>query len=64
MIVNYKADRDLAWAHGLDDGQFSNYFGVSSIPTMVLIDADGFFRYFHVGLWTSASISTKVASIL
>jgi thiol-disulfide isomerase/thioredoxin len=64
VIANYKADRELAWAHGLDGGQFSNYFGVSSIPTMVIIDANGFFRYFHIGLWTSASISTKVASIL
>jgi thiol-disulfide isomerase/thioredoxin len=64
MMADYKSTRGLNWAHGLDNRQFSNYFGVSSVPTLVLIDADGFFRYFHTGVWTDAAISSKVASIL
>jgi len=64
MMADYKSSKDLSWAHGVDNRQFSNYFSVSAVPTMVLIDSDGFFRYFHVGVWTDAAISTKVASIL
>ncbi|MFX1559418.1 MAG: TlpA family protein disulfide reductase [Promethearchaeota archaeon] len=64
MMADYKSNKGLNWAHGVDNQQFSNYFSVSAVPTLVLIDANGFFRYFHIGVWTDASISTKVASIL
>ena len=64
MMADYKSTKDLPWGHGVDDRQFLDYFSISSVPTMILIDSDGFFRYFHVGLWLSASISTTVASIV
>jgi len=64
MMAEYMTNKDLAWAHGVDDRQFKDYFSISSIPSMVLIDSDGFFRYFHVGPWTTASISSTIASIL
>ncbi len=63
MIANYKLEEDLAWAHGVDDGKFLYYFSISSIPSMVLIDANGYFRYFHVGLWSVESISSTVGLI-
>lgn len=64
MMADYKSSKDLPWAHGVDDRQFLNYFSISSVPSLVLIDSDGFFRYFHVGLWSSASISDTVALIV
>lgn len=63
LMADYKSDHGLSWAHGVDNGQFMNYFSISSIPSMVLIDANGIFRYFHIGLWSDASISARVASI-
>nr|KXH72446.1 MAG: hypothetical protein AM325_08855 [Candidatus Thorarchaeota archaeon SMTZ1-45] len=64
MMADYKSSRDLPWAHGVDNRQFLNYFSISSVPSMVLIDSDGFFRYFHVGLWSAVSISDTVGLIL
>lgn len=64
MMADYKSSRDLPWAHGVDNRQFLNYFSISSVPSMVLIDSDGFFRYFHVGLWSDSSISNTVGLIL
>jgi cytochrome oxidase Cu insertion factor (SCO1/SenC/PrrC family) len=64
MMADYKSSRGLTWDHGVDNRHFLNYFSISSVPSMVLIDADGVFRYFHVGLWTAPSISSTVASIL
>jgi thiol-disulfide isomerase/thioredoxin len=64
MMADYKTNNDLPWAHGVDNRQFLDYFSISSVPSMVLIDSNGFFRYFHIGLWSSASISTTVASII
>ena len=64
MMHDYKTSKSLPWAHGVDNRLFLDYFSISSIPSMVLIDGDGFFRYFHVGLWTAASISDTVALIV
>ena len=64
-MAKHVIDYGLSWAHGLDtDYSFSNYFNVGAFPSMVLIDADGVFRYFHVGLWSTASITDTIASIL
>ena len=63
MMNDYKTSKSLPWAHGVDDTLFMNYFSVSSVPTMVLIDGDGFFRYFHIGLWSAASISDTIGLI-
>lgn len=65
MLADYKSSRNLAWAHGLDtNSRFLNYFSVTNVPSMVIIDGDGYFRYFHVGLWTEAQMSQTIASVL
>jgi len=64
MMADYKSDRDLSWDHGLDtNAVFTNYFLVTQVPTLVLIDGDGYFRYVHEGTWTEAVITDKVASL-
>ncbi len=65
LLAKYKSDNGLPWDHGLDSGDsFDSYFNIVSIPTLVLIDADGIFRYQHVGVWSEASITSIIASIL
>ena len=65
MMDDYQSDRGLPWDHGLDTGaSFTNYFKVTSVPTLVLIDGDGYFRYLHIGLWSEAVITDEVASIM
>ncbi|MHA1864306.1 MAG: TlpA family protein disulfide reductase [Candidatus Thorarchaeota archaeon] len=65
MMNHYKNNiTGLPWAHGLDSGaKFTNYFSVTAIPTLVLIDGDGYFRFVHVGLWSEAVIADKVSSL-
>jgi thiol-disulfide isomerase/thioredoxin len=64
MMADYQSDKGLPWDHGLDtNSKFTSYFSVTSVPTLVLIDSDGYFRYVHVGTWSAAVISDKVASI-
>jgi thiol-disulfide isomerase/thioredoxin len=64
MLDDYKTTKGLSWDHGLDSNSaFTNYFSVTSIPSIVLIDGDGYFRFFHIGLWSAASISDRVANI-
>lgn len=64
MMADYQSDKGLPWDHGLDSGaSFTNYFSVTSVPTLVLIDSDGYFRYVHQGVWTEAVIADKIASL-
>jgi thiol-disulfide isomerase/thioredoxin len=63
MMAEYKSSKDLPWDHGVDNRHFLDYFSISAVPSLILIDADGFFRYFHVGLWTVASMTDKIVSI-
>jgi len=65
MLDDYKTTKGLPWSHGLDsNSSFTYYFSVTNIPSMVIIDGDGYFRFFHIGLWNAADISDTVASIM
>ena len=65
MLNDYKTTKGLSWAHGLDSNSaFTTYFSVTNIPSMVLIDGEGYFRFYHIGPWSAASISDRVGSIL
>lgn len=65
MLADYKSTKGLPWQHGLDSGSsFMYYFSVTSIPTLVMIDGDGFFRFLHIGLWSEAQMLQTLASIL
>ena len=65
MIAEYQDSRELPWTHGLDPSQaFTNYFKVSSIPTMIIIDSDGLFRWKHVGLWSVDDMSETLALMM
>ena len=64
MMADYQTDKGLPWDHGLDTGaKFANYFNLAYVPTMVLIDGDGYFRYVHEGPWTLASMSDTITSL-
>ncbi len=65
MLDDYQSTNGLPWDHGLDTGgSFTNYFQVTNVPTLILVDGDGYFRYMHIGLWSDVVITDKVASIM
>lgn len=65
MMEDYQSDNGLPWDHGVDTGSsFASYFEVTSVPTLVLIDGDGYFRYMHIGLWSEVVITDRIASIM
>lgn len=64
MLEDYKTTKGLPWDHGLDSNSaFATYFSVANIPSLVLIDGDGYFRFYHIGVWSASSISDRVGSI-
>lgn len=64
MMDDYQTDKGLPWDHGVDTGaKFTNYFSVTAVPSLVLIDGDGYFRYLHVGVWTEPVITDLVTTL-
>lgn len=64
-MAEYKSANDLPWPHGLDTNSvFSNYFNVVYIPTMIILDSDGYVRWKHVGLWALSSMSETLSLMM
>ncbi|MFX1260717.1 MAG: TlpA family protein disulfide reductase [Promethearchaeota archaeon] len=65
MMAAYKEDKNLPWPHGLDtQSVFSNYFNVEYIPSIVIIDGEGYARWYHVGLWSEPDMAETLAMLM
>ncbi len=65
MMATYMADKGLTWPHGLDtQGVFSNYFNIRYIPSIVIIDTEGYLRWFHEGLWSESAMTETLVLMM
>jgi len=65
MMAEYKADNNYPWSHGLDTSDvFSDYFSVTSIPTLIIIDDNGYFRWLHPGFWNESGITEALSQMM
>jgi cytochrome oxidase Cu insertion factor (SCO1/SenC/PrrC family) len=65
MMAAYMEDKNLPWPHGLDtQSVFSNYFNVQYIPSIVIIDNEGYVRWYHVGLWSEPDMAETLAILM
>ncbi len=63
-VANYKSSNDIDWYVGIDtNGVFGSYFNAQSVPTLIIIDDDGYFRWVHVGIWTESEISATLSQL-
>jgi cytochrome oxidase Cu insertion factor (SCO1/SenC/PrrC family) len=64
-IASHMTDRGLPWLHGVDSGgEMAQYFNLRYLPTMIIIDADGYVRWIHIGLWGANDLSTTLMTII
>jgi thiol-disulfide isomerase/thioredoxin len=65
LIANFAATRAIPYALGRDSlGLASRTYGVSSLPTMILIDREGIVRKAYVGVPDPAEVERDVAHYL
>jgi thiol-disulfide isomerase/thioredoxin len=65
LIANFAASRDMPYALGRDSlGLASRAYGVSSLPTMILIDREGMVRKAYVGIPDPGEVERDVAHFL
>ena len=63
-LAEYKSTNGITWYVGLDtNGVFGSYFNVQSVPTLIIIDDEGYFRWVHVGVWTDSEISATLSDL-
>ncbi len=63
-LANYKSTNDIDWYVGLDtNGVFGSYFNAQSVPTLIIIDDEGYFRWVHVGVWAESEISATLSQL-
>jgi thiol-disulfide isomerase/thioredoxin len=63
-IASYKEENSIPWKVGLDtSGVFGSYFNARSVPTLIIIDGEGYFRWLHVGIWSSDDISSTLSAL-
>jgi cytochrome oxidase Cu insertion factor (SCO1/SenC/PrrC family) len=65
MMAAYMEDKDLPWPHGLDtQSVFSNYFNIQWLPSIVIIDNEGYLRWVHEGLWSEPDMAETLALLM
>jgi len=63
-VAQYKEQNGIQWQVGLDtQGVFGSYFNARSVPTLIIIDDEGFFRWAHVGVWFPDSIEAILSHL-
>ena len=64
LLETYASNRNLTWPHGIDTGmEASLWCGISVIPMIVIVDADGLLRWIHDGVWEFSGSSGMNATV-
>lgn len=65
QIEDYKVQRGLPWLHGLDSGSvFATYFNIQYIPSIIILDDEGYVRWNHEGIWTDGEIAETLSELM
>ncbi|MFX0108318.1 MAG: TlpA family protein disulfide reductase [Candidatus Hodarchaeota archaeon] len=64
MMNEYKNDRGLPWDHGVDtDNVFADYFNIQYVPSIIILDDNGYVRWFHIGLWSESDLADTLTDL-
>jgi peroxiredoxin len=63
-LINHKTSTGANWQFALDSANLDGKYLVTSIPTVVVLDASGQVYYFHSGQYSYQTLSTKIDELL
>jgi len=63
-LRNFAQQYGMEWTVACDTDQVSDKYGVSFIPHLVIIDAEGYKRHDHIGLTEESTLSLEIDSLL
>jgi len=63
-LRNFAQQYDMKWTVARDSANVADKYGVAGIPHTVIVDAEGYKRYDHVGLTEEAIFRSEIDSLL
>ena len=64
LLRKYAAENSMSWVVARDTAQIGTKYGVKLIPTIVIIDGEGYVQNTHVGITASSTLISEVESLL
>ncbi len=63
-LQNFREENGIEWRIARDTAGVSEKYLIRAVPTIVIIDQNGFIRYRHVGLTSASTLMEEVESLL
>ena len=61
VLRDFAQEQNMEWIVASDPGeQINNQYGIQYIPTLFIVDADGYIRYKHVGLTEESTLRSEI----
>ncbi len=63
-LRDYASQNGITWTVAKDTANLADKYDVRAVPTLVIIDQDGYIRYRHVGLTSGEQLIEEVGELL
>jgi len=65
ILQNFvQQNKEMTWAVARDTDNVAYKYGVSPIPHLVIVDAEGYKRHSHIGLTSESTLGTEIDSLV
>ena len=65
ILQNFvQQNKEMTWAVARDTDNVAYKYGVSPIPHLIIVDAEGYKRHSHIGLTAESTLGTEIDSLV
>ena len=64
ILQNFAQQNEMTWTVARDTDNIAYRYGVSPIPHLVIVDAEGYKRHNHIGLTAESTFRSEIDSLL
>jgi len=64
ILQNFAQQNEMTWTVARDTDNVASKYGVSPIPHLVIVDAEGYKRHNHIGLTAESTLGTEIDSLV
>jgi len=64
ILQNFAQQNEMTWTVARDTANVAYRYGVSPIPHLVIVDAEGYKRHNHIGLTAESTLGSEIDSLL
>ena len=64
ILQNFAQQHEMTWTVARDTVNLAEKYGVSPIPHLVIVDAEGYRKHNHIGLTGEATLRSEIDSLL